>query len=476
MSRDPLSHARHDPCAHGALRSAGLTPLVLLALAGLCVAAHAQDTVYLRGQREPLRGLVTNVGPAGLAIRVATPGSDAPASPPAGGATPPAPSSPGGGGATPSPGAAAGAVGGGVGGAASELIALDRVRRVDGPNAALFDNWSTRAEALWRARTRVERGDMALGEEALASLYPPSRPGDLVGPTGQTIAELALRLRLARGWTPGALAAWFDTFNTRRQSTLAPREGASTTQSPTQSTPQLPTQSPRLLGAAVIDPTTGLVPSLPPIFSPALHNRWLGAVIDGPTLAPTPSDDPSTRELRELYKAAASAELAGLPSADSGAPFPTATTSDPGVQFVREIVVARLGDPAQRLEAREKLGRRLSSLASGRPRDATPRPDPEWVDAWCRVAIGRSLLREADPQLRRAGVLSLLHVPARFDRSFPELARLSLLDAADALERDADSASAAKLRALARPDESAAAGPTSVPKPTHEDPPATPAP
>jgi hypothetical protein len=97
-------------------------------------------------------------------------------------------------------------------------------------------------------------------------------------------------------------------------------------------------------------------------------------------------------------------------------------------------VAARTGDAQSRRAARERLEEFMSSGVE------------TWVEAWCRAAIGRSLVLEDDREQRLLGVVSLLHVPARLDRSHPYLAGLCLAEAALALADLGDAEGAERLR------------------------------
>jgi hypothetical protein len=99
---------------------------------------------------------------------------------------------------------------------------------------------------------------------------------------------------------------------------------------------------------------------------------------------------------------------------------PESGSEDAGVKLVREMVLSRVGDAEQRKAARELLMRRAESA------DVEP-----WQEAWCRAAVGRSLMSESDGQQRREGVLQALHVPARLARHAPELAALALNELGD---------------------------------------------
>jgi hypothetical protein len=142
----------------------------------------------------------------------------------------------------------------------------------------------------------------------------------------------------------------------------------------------------------------------------------------------------SAGALAALYIAAARFE------AGEAVPIPDAVSSDPGVQFVRLIVAARIGDGAQRDAARRALESRLPSAGSAGTENA--RGIPSWAEAWCRAAIGRSLLREEAAEQRRWGIVELLHLPARSSDIHPYLAGLALAESSVALRELGDEAGA----------------------------------
>jgi hypothetical protein len=365
--------------------------------------AHAQDRVRLYSEPEPIHGLVSEVSPAGVLVRVPPLGSDDPAQP----------------------------------GARLVLIALDRVQAVSGPGEPLFRAYAPTAIGLWRARTRMERGDLALAEEALAEVLDPT--AEPQGPTGMVTAELVLRARLTRGWTGGAIWPWLRWVHARRQRLEVPGQP----QWVGQATPATP----------VIDAESGLCPSLPPVFSALVNRGALEALVESPEASGVPESDPVVRELKELYLFAARWELAQDDPSRSGA-LPASRSADTGVNFVREIVLARTGAPDQRAQARARLSERLANeLADRSPADRDPRiaPDPaRWVELWCRLGIGRSLLREEDAALRRRGVMELVAVAARAGDSAPAFSLTALAEASEELRAQGEGAAAEVLAAEAR--------------------------
>src|SRR6185503_216094 len=138
-------------------------------------------------------------------------------------------------------------------------------------------------------------------------------------------------------------------------------------------------------------------------------------------------------ELAALYEQAARFEAGQPVTIADGA------GDSVGARLVRDLVLAQAGDDEQRKNARAALKLRVSPplIGSGLNKKAAP-PPPRWTESWCRVAIGRSLLREADEPSRLRAVIELLHLPARFGADEPYLAGLALAQAGEALAQLGD--------------------------------------
>jgi hypothetical protein len=90
------------------------------------------------------------------------------------------------------------------------VISWDRVRAVQSAShAVIAAGFAERAEQLWRARTRVERGDFASAEPLLDALASGGAEG-FTGPSAALVHESLLRCRLHRGSVTGAVWAWLD--------------------------------------------------------------------------------------------------------------------------------------------------------------------------------------------------------------------------------------------------------------------------
>ncbi|MFZ9880436.1 MAG: hypothetical protein ACO3QC_03435 [Phycisphaerales bacterium] len=129
---------------------------------------------------------------------------------------------------------------GDAGGAAERVVPWDMVRAVDGSVASAagadLPTMLEVATELWRARTRVERGDMELARPLFRAQWP--RFARAEGPTAALVAEGALRCAVAAGELDAALEPWLECLRHRAA-------GEAT---------RFPTLDPAL------DPETGLLP------------------------------------------------------------------------------------------------------------------------------------------------------------------------------------------------------------------------
>ncbi|MBX3363457.1 MAG: hypothetical protein KF866_01720 [Phycisphaeraceae bacterium] len=280
------------------------------------------------------------------------------------------------------------------------VLGWDRVRAVGGDFALDAEPYAHEADKAWRARTRLLRGDALAAEPLFEDLF--LMYEGRTGPTAAMVAEGLLRCRLRRGVQTSAVAPWLALVRAK-----------------TDGQPAIPEAQP------VIDAATGLAPMLPPI--------WL----DGPAtrafaLVPEPDVPESGRDraeaLRAWYRHAARFE-SGLSERPPSLP----PSQDVGLMLVSRVVLARTGNASERSSSRQWLN------------DHASRSMETWQEAWCRAAIGRSLVREAGEDQRRLGVVALLHVPARFEREHPFLAGVCLAEAAHTMRGLGDEASARRL-------------------------------
>lgn len=276
-----------------------------------------------------------------------------------------------------------------VGGAAPRVIGWDRIRAVTGERAAEAEPFETLADAAWRARTRLDRGDIHGAARALDRIETDLAGAD--GPTARSVFETSLAVRGRLGDPPRALAAALEL---------------------------------RRLGAEAdgLDPVTGLAPAAPPVMSPEHAQRAL-AILERST-------EPATSRLRAFYRAALAADPALIPPGEP---------RDDAVRLLAEIARAVSGDEAAR--------RRL--IESITPVRESARPEP-WRIAWVRAASARSLIAQGaandDPALTRLGAAEFLTIPALVPAESPYLAGLALAEAAAALESLGEHSPATTLR------------------------------
>jgi len=279
-------------------------------------------------------------------------------------------------------------------------ITWDRVLRVDGEHAADAERYAEMADDLWRARTRLARGDVSLSAPIFEAWF--ARDDGPTGATRLVVAEGLLVCRLARLAQVASVEPWLEALRLRR-ALGGPIE------------PGFP---------SALDPATGLAPALAPV--------WLdGPAVEAFAVTPIePTGDDLVDALAAMLRESAAIET-GAPVVGRAA---TAIDHD-GARLVRAMIDAISGVPAVRERAR-------TILRSGLSRD-----EGTWREAWRRAALGRSLLLESDLESRDAGLVHLAHLPARFTRSQPYLAGVALALMADEFARRGDHAAAGALRA-----------------------------
>lgn len=298
-----------------------------------------------------------------------------------------------------------------LGGESPTILGWDRVRQIDGAFSTQAAPFETIAKNAWRARIRLERGDITLAQPVFEELFETYRSRS--GPTAAVVAEGLLRCRLARLAQTSAIEPWLVTMRLRREGWIATISAPGSYGSPNR------------VGAVganiVIDEATNLAVQLPPI--------WL----DGPAVAamarqkPADHGDPASQLYRSLFLASAALamgqDIETLPA-----------TTEAGAQLVTEIIRAMNNDPAERTAARRWLSAGLA------------RDEGTWREAWRRAALGRSLLLENSFAQRRLGLVQLLHLPARFRMDQRYLAGMALALASLELRHEGEPQQADRLR------------------------------
>lgn len=276
------------------------------------------------------------------------------------------------------------------------VVSWSEVRTITGDLSEserdVIDAYSDR---VWRAMARYRRGDIVLAEPLLESLF--EQYASISGPTAVEICEALTRIRLARGARTSAIAPWLCWMTAAAPPARASPDGD---------------MAP---GSAAVAGETKLLPSLPPVFVRAAGVERLAR--RGVELPPaTGALDGPARELAEWYQAAA-VQAVGLEP--SYPPRP----SDPDAGLVADIVLAVATGATERSEARDRLGAVVVSHGGS------------WREAWARLGIGRSLVREPVRERQLLGVIELAHLPARFAVTHPELAWIALGEISAAMRR-----------------------------------------
>jgi len=284
------------------------------------------------------------------------------------------------------------------------VVGWDRVRLVSGDLEPQFARFASIADKAWRARARLERGDVVMAEPLLEELA--TKVGSEVGPTSRLVFAGLVRCRLARGAVIAAAPAFLAWHKATGGDAEFVSEVAWGLAGPTD--------------VGLIDARTLLAPGLPPI--------WVGS----PALQSLARQEWPKTPLGILYEQAARFE-AGL---STGMPRRvTSHRSDSeraGYDLVYAVVASRIGEEQERRSAREELVKDIDT-------------QPEWARAWRWAAVGRSLLREQDAESRWRGVAELLRVPAEVEHVTPYVTGLAMGEAAAALRELGDSRGAALL-------------------------------
>jgi len=270
-----------------------------------------------------------------------------------------------------------------IGGDAPRTLGWDLVYFARGEGESDIALYSEFSDVVWRAKSRLQRGDFRLAGPLFEELFEQQKTNGISGPTGLLIAEGTLRCRVASGRHTDAIEAWSVALDIRGTGQRQSGESAV---------------------AGLIDAETGLVPNLPPV--------WLDDSVDARRFGEGSVDAvEGDGSLIALYRLAARRSAASLP--DEGS---VPRGRDAGAQLVAQMLRATRSEDDARATARAQL------------LDLTESATGSWKEAWARIAIGRSLLMETDERERDAGVLHLLHLPARFARSQPHLAAVALAE------------------------------------------------
>ncbi len=299
------------------------------------------------------------------------------------------------------------------------VISWDQVARVEGPHAKEAAELDEVATLAWRARVRMERGDISGAEQLFEQLFVKYRGQS--GATAGVVASGLLRCRLSRQAQNAAVEAWLALLATGESETLFDRAKPDDD----------------LRAVPIVDAATGLAPQLPPIWikGPALQ-VVLSAIAPASDVAPMDR----AGKLAQLYRISALDEVQqSSGTTTQSQPLPAKTMGEPGLELVWDVVAARCGDDSQRAEAMKSLEARIESADT-----------PAWVQAWSRFSLGRAMMAQGkatgNHDQRSLGMVHMLHVPSRFASISPYLAGLALAEVASALAEDGDIEGAGRVR------------------------------
>lgn len=303
-------------------------------------------------------------------------------------------------------------------GGALRVISWDQVAVVHGAHASDALAFGDVAKQAWRARVRMERGDVSGAEQLFEQLFVKYR--GQTGATAGVVASGLLRCRLSRQAQNAAVEAWLALLATGERETLFEREKSDDD----------------LKAAPIVDSATGLAPQLPPV--------W----IKGAALQVVLNAIAAGSEVQALDRAGKFAALYRISAADEARRDgqniePQALMAKPvgdvGLELAWDVVASRFGDDATRAEAVRGLEARVASADTA-----------AWMQAWSRFALGRAMMVEGkaigDGDKRNLGMVHMLHVPARFSSVSPFLAGLALAEVSGALAEDGEVDEAARVK------------------------------
>ncbi|MCC6907935.1 MAG: hypothetical protein IT430_08360 [Phycisphaerales bacterium] len=339
--------------------------LVVLAFAAPVCRA---DRLFARGSQNPVEGRAVQVDDAGVLFRVAR-ASDS----------------------------------------IDTLYTWDRVRLLETDRegfAERFAEFRDLSEKLWRARSRVERQDYAAAEPILDPLF-----SEMMGRTDATalvVAEGLLRCRLARSARAAAVIPWLE-MHRLLNSGIKPAA--------------------YLDMAPIVDPSSGVCPQLPPLWTRTVGVEQLLSDLDHYVV-----DAPATERLAALY--ARGARLALGARVQDAALFyhlDEEWRRDPAALMVTAVLAA--------VEKVKPFPVEVDRTFARLYRETGP------LTPWAYFARGLARVVVSDVDTQRGGLVDLLTVPALFGGPQPYLAGFALDAAADALEDLGRSEDAASLRA-----------------------------
>lgn len=314
-----------------------------------------------------------------------------------------------------------------VGHEQARTFTWDRVRTLTTDDAALqtaFDAHRDEAVTLWRARTRVERGDYHMAEPLLIPLFATTR--GRTDAVAIIVAEGLLRCHVARGDPAAAVVPWLECLRLRSAGV---------------------TQTAFAAMSAILDDRTGLCIALPPIWTPGDPNAARAVSELTSYLDESDPGDPMVHRLAELYLSAARMALVDPAAAEP-------ITEDTLLESLETLANGDARDAATFIQAMVMAvdSRSLDSQRAAAIRILSRMArDAGRFGQWARYAGGLAKVRQPAEDQQREGLVDLLSLPALVSAGVPDvdrhLAGLALEQAAQALTRKGRTEQAASLRA-----------------------------
>lgn len=301
-----------------------------------------------------------------------------------------------------------------------QSLRWDQIRAVEGgtPSAERAARLAL-GEQLWRARTRLARGDFVGARGAFtdaAALM-----------NAQTNAQTNAQARVQR---------WMVLEGLARTSLVMPEDAARVAQALEAAAlrSQVGALDGWLVGGDAFDARSGLMLTVPPAWLDAQRAAAAGASLD--------SAAARAREAQDLVAAGILESAGRIAAAEAGKPRPAAsavTTAAPqgALRKGRQLIDSWADALSDNAEARKRARQKLAQME---------RSEEGALRLLAIYAQGRSLALENDPEEVRRGVGKMLLIPAAHADAIPPLTEVALAQSAEALARIRDDASAAILR------------------------------
>ena len=298
-----------------------------------------------------------------------------------------------------------------------KALRWDQIRAVEGGTASpQRAEWLASGEQLWRARTRLARGDLVGARRAFTNAKALLQ--------AQTNAQAGLQRLMALEGLARTSAVVPDDPERVAQALEAAALRS-----------QIGVLDRWLTGGDAFDARSGLMLAVPPAWIDAKRAAEAGAALDTAAARARGAQDQIAAGILESAARIASAEAGTPRSAAVGSKTATPSGSlRKGRQLIDLWADALSDDEAARKRARQGLAQ------MERSEDGTLR-------LLAIYAQGRSLALENDPEEVRRGVGKMLLIPAAYADEIPALTDAALAQSADALARIRDDVSAGTLRA-----------------------------